>query len=323
LRKNQSEPAELSLLTYMLQSGSNRIGALDFQSSATDYVARGAEGQTTLDELMNAAELLEHGGELSPALADALFLGSSVGGARPKSTIIDGGRSLIAKFPSSTDQQPLVKYEGFAMELARRVGITSARTEVNYTAGRDVLLVERFDRQSDGTRRMQVSALTILGVNPDTARGATSYPALADKIRSSFTSPSATLRELFARIVFNVIVRNTDDHARNTAAFWDGKQLTLTPAYDITPSHGRRDSVASHHMAIATNGDNRSLLSVCVAAGAVYQLTEEEAQDIVNHQIETVQTQWQDAADTARLTTRERDTLWQTSILNPAIYWEK
>ncbi|SOE65779.1 serine/threonine-protein kinase HipA [Salinibacterium xinjiangense] len=322
-RTRQSEPADLDLLTYMLRSGSDRIGALDFQTSATEYIARNAEHQATLDELMDAAALIEKGEALSPAIADALFLGSSVGGARPKASLIDGGRSLIAKFPSTTDQYPIVKYEGVAMELARRVGITTAKTEVRHTAGRDVLIVERFDRPGDGTRMMQVSALTILGVNPETARGATSYPAVADKIRSSFTQPRAALSELFARIVFNVIVRNTDDHARNTAAFWDGHALTLTPAYDITPSHGRRDSIASHPMAIDVDGDNQSLLAVCIDAAAAYLLSNEEAQEIVDRQVDLVREEWRDAADTARLTTRERDALWETSILNPAIFWER
>lgn len=322
-RTRQSEPADLDLLTYMLRSGSDRIGALDFQTSATEYIARNAEHQATLDELMDAAALIEKGEALSPAIADALFLGSSVGGARPKASLIDGGRSLIAKFPSTTDQYPIVKYEGVAMELARRVGITTAKTEVRHTAGRDVLIVERFDRPGDGTRLMQVSALTILGVNPETARGATSYPAVADKIRSSFTQPRAALSELFARIVFNVIVRNTDDHARNTAAFWDGHALTLTPAYDITPSHGRRDSIASHPMAIDVDGDNQSLLAVCIDAAAAYLLSNEEAQEIVDRQVDLVREEWRDAADTARLTTRERDALWETSILNPAIFWER
>jgi serine/threonine-protein kinase HipA len=322
-RTRQSEPADLDLLTYMLRSGSDRIGALDYQTSATEYIARNAEHQATLDELMDAAALIEKGEALSPAIADALLLGSSVGGARPKASLIDGGRSLIAKFPSITDQYPIVKYEAVAMDLARRVGITTATTEVLHAAGRDVLIVDRFDRPGDGTRLMQVSALTILGVNPETARGATSYPALADKIRSSFTRPTAALRELFARVVLNVIVRNSDDHARNTAAFWDGRQLTLTPAYDITPSQGRRDSIASHPMAIDANGDSRSLLAVCVDAAAAYQLSNEEAHEIVDRQVDIVRTEWSDAADTARLTTRERDALWETSILNPAIFWEK
>ncbi|GGL02955.1 phosphatidylinositol kinase [Salinibacterium xinjiangense] len=320
---SQSEPAELDLLTYMLRSGSNRIGALDFQPSATEYIERGSDHQPTVGELMDAAELIERGEVISPGLADALFLASSVGGARPKAALVNERKSLIAKFPSSTDQYPMVKYEALAMDLARRVGIRTAGTELLHTAGRDVLLVERFDRPGDGTRRMQVSALTVLGVNPDTARSATSYPALADKIRSSFTDSKATLRELFERIVFNVIIRNTDDHARNTAAFWDGTALTLTPAYDITPSHGRRDSVASHPMAITADGDNRSLLAVCISAAAVFQLSEPEAQAIVDHQVEIVQTQWRDAADKAQLTARERDALWEKSILNPAIFWDK
>ena len=123
--------------------------------------------------------------------------------------------------------------------------------------------------------------------------------------------------------MFNVIVRNTDDHARNTAAFWDGNELTLTPAYDITPSNGRRDSVASHPMAITADGDNRSLIEVCVSGAAVYQLSEAQAKEIVEHQVEVVRTEWLDAANYARLTARERDALWETSILNPAIFWEK
>lgn len=321
-RVRGSDVAELGLVTYMMKSGSDRIGALDFQDSPTHYVPRGLDHTATLEQLLDAAGLIEDGVPLPAGLADALMLGSTVGGARPKALIDDNGRSLIAKFPSRTDEHPYVKFEAVAMELARRVGVNTASTALRTTAGRDVLLVERFDRVGDGTRRMQVSALTVMGANPDSARGTTSYPALAQKVRESFTDPDATLKELFTRVVVNVIVRNTDDHARNQAAFWDGTRLSLTPAYDINPSIGRRDSVASHPMAITQDGDNRSLLEVCERAHSVFHLTRVESKEIIHRAVDIVRSEWQEVAEAARLTETERAALWEKSILNPAIFWD-
>ena len=309
------------LFTYMLQSASDRIGGLDFQQSATDYLPRGPKHTPALLDLVHAAEMLERGDTIPESFADAVLLGTAVGGSRPKAIINIDNRSYIAKFSSTTDHFPVVKSEAVAMELARRLGIQTAHTQLENAGGRDVLLVQRFDRPSDGTRRMQVSALTVLVKNADTARGATSYPGLADKIRESFTNPRATLTELFKRVVFNVMVRNTDNHARNEAAFWDGKHFTLTPAYDISPGPGRRDSVASHPMAITPDGDNRSLLAVCVKAAPVFQLTSTEAKHLVEEMDEMIRLNWDDAATMAQLTTGQRRQLWEASILNPAIYW--
>lgn len=119
------------------------------------------------------------------------------------------------------------------MELARRVGLDVASTRADAVAGRDVLLVERFDRTSAGGRQM-VSAHTILGLD-EVGAPVASYHGLADAIRQRFTDSKATLREMFSRIVFNICVSNTDDQPRNHAAFWDGEMLTLTPAYDVVP----------------------------------------------------------------------------------------
>lgn len=88
-------------------------------------------------------------------------------------------------------------------------------------------------------RKAMVSALTIFGLEEMMARYA-SYEELCTRIRHGFTAPEATLRELYARLVFNILVGNTDDHARNHAAFWDGRMLELTPAYDILPPIARR-----------------------------------------------------------------------------------
>jgi serine/threonine-protein kinase HipA len=117
------------------------------------------------------------------------------------------------------------------MELAHRAGLNVARVELAHALEETVLLVERFDRLPEtDQRRSLVSALTILSLNELAARHA-SYTDLAQIIRASFMEPSAKLREIFSRITFNILVGNTDDHARNHAAFWDGQMLTLTPAY--------------------------------------------------------------------------------------------
>jgi len=221
-------------LTYLLRSGSDRIGALDFQNRADVYVSRD-ESAALLVELMEAADRVGEGRPLPPALDLALLHGSSVGGARPKALLKDDGRDLIAKFSSSTDTYAIVKGEFTAMELACRAGLDVAGVELVPVMGRDVLLVQRFDRVP-GTkqRRALVSALTILELDELMGRYA-SYADLAQVVRERFTDAPATLRELFARITFNILTGNSDDHARNHAAFWDGERLTLTPAYDICP----------------------------------------------------------------------------------------
>jgi serine/threonine-protein kinase HipA len=301
-------------LTFLLEAGSDRIGALDFQASPRAYVPRSVSA--TLEEMMQAAQRLEAGEPFSPDLDGALLRGSSIGGARPKALLDDGGRKLIAKFSSSTDPYPVVKAEAVAMELAGRVGLNVASTEVVECLGRDVLLVERFDRTGvAGERRMIVSALTILELDDMMARYAT-YPALADVIRERFTKPKETLRELFSRIVFSVLVGNTDDHARNHAAFWDGSSLSLTPAYDICPQ-ARSGGEAVQAMAISRDELRFSEVIVCQNAASTYLLSPDEAREIIDHQLHVIKTQWTNACDAAHLSSSERSRLWGHQILNP------
>lgn len=312
-----SDTADLSLLTYLLESGSDRIGALDFQTSASSYTSR--IGYATLAQMQDAADTLQAGEELPEELAEALLRGTSIGGARPKVLLDDDDRKLIAKLSSITDTYPVVKAEGVAMALARRCGLKVAPTEVNSVMGRDVLLVERFDRTSvDGERRLIVSALTMLGLDEMMGRYAT-YFDLADLIRRRFEQPAATLRELFSRIVFNICVGNTDDHARNHAAFWNGTTLTLTPAYDICPQpRGGRE--ANQAMAIGREGQRQSRLAVCRDACETYLLTPQDADEIIDAQVEGIRAQWDEAADEARLTAQERQRLWGRQILNDYVF---
>jgi serine/threonine-protein kinase HipA len=216
-----------------------------------------------------------------------------------------------------SDPYPVVKAEAVAMELARRVGLDVARTGVIEVLGNDVLLVDRFDRPAGGRlRRMVISGLTILSLDLMMARYATYYD-LADAIRNRFAEPKQTLRELFSRIIFNICVSNTDDHARNHAAFWDGKILTLTRAYDICPQL-RSGGEATQVMAIRRDGYRYSQLAGCVAAATgTYLLSNAEAKDVIDHQVDTIRSEWDEAAEVARLTAVERDQLWGRQILNP------
>lgn len=317
---------ELDELTCMLESGSNRIGALDFQLSGTEYIPRLTES-VTLAQLQKATEKVTNGLPLSPELAMVLQHGTAVGGARPKAIIASHNKEYVAKFSLSTDLYNIVKAEYVAMRLARIVGLDVSSVKLEMAMNKDVLLVERFDRvKSDPVngnpvndnggwqRRMMVSALTILELDEMMARYA-SYEGLAETIRLRFTNPDETLRELFGRIVFNILCGNTDDHARNHAAFWDGKNLALTPAYDICPQ-SRAGNEASQAMKI--HGDNNmSQTKVCLSAAASFKLSAAEAKEIVGHQIDLIENNWKNVCDEAGLSIVERQMFWGRQFMNP------
>lgn len=312
-----NDTAELDRLTYLIESGSNRIGALDFQPSPVDYITR--SDHASIEQLMSAAELLQAGEALPPALDQALLHGSSIGGARPKATVHGGDgsgqRELIAKFSSTSDTYPVVKAEAAAMHLARLAGVDVAPSEVVEVLGRDVLLVERFDRPAAGGRRMMVSLLTLLQLDEMAARYA-SYHEFADLIRQDFVDPLPTLRELFRRVVVNIAVSNTDDHARNHAAFWDGIRLALTPAYDICPQL-RSGGYTEQAIAVGRDGSKQSRFAVCVASADVFLLDRAEAQAIVDEVVAAIHAGWEEASELARLTAEERRRMWGRQILNP------
>lgn len=319
LRLHGKPEVELDELTYLLLSGSDRIGALDFQDSPTTYIARGETA--TLEQLLQFAELVEAGQPIPQDLAAAAGHGTSVGGARPKALLDHEGRCFVAKFSSSTDSRPVVKAEAVGMILARRAGINAAPVEVVRAAGKDVLLVERFDRTRDGARRLVLSALTVLGLRETEAHYA-SYADLAEAIRyPGWSDAGASLRELFRRLVFNICIGNTDDHLRNHAAFWDGESLRLTPAYDLCPQV-RSTSVASHALGITRDRANASQLRLARAVAADFGVTDRQADAMIEEILAVIQGEWEFACDEATLTRTERDALWRREILNPYIFYE-
>ncbi|WCL50159.1 type II toxin-antitoxin system HipA family toxin [Leptospira sp. GIMC2001] len=303
-------------LTYLLESGSDRIGCLDFQSSPTHYIPRFSVSQD-LEEIIESVKRVEDGLPLSQELDLALFHGTSIGGARPKALIEWNERKLIAKFSSASDIYSVVKSEFIAMKLAEISGIKVAKVYLQKILNKDVLLIERFDRYKVGlgwARKSLVSALTLFGLDEMMARY-TSYEQLAEIIRFRFIKPKATLEELFKRLILNVLVGNTDDHARNHAAFWDGKQLELTPAYDICPQP-RSGNEVSQAMLIHKN-NRESKLSTCLKAAPQFLLSTQKAKDLIQTIKSSIEKNWNDVCDEAELSKIDRNIFWKRQFLNP------
>lgn len=315
LKGANTDTTALDELTYLLESGSDRIGALDFQLSPSSYEPRSATN-VPLEELLDSAARVEKGVPLTPELDIALYHGTAIGGARPKALVEDNDKKYVAKFSSSTDIYSVVKAEFIAMRLADLVGLDVAPVKLETAANKDVLLVERFDRENveqGWARKPMVSALTLFGLDDMMARYA-SYETLAEIIRYRFTDPKDTLKELFSRLVFNILCGNTDDHARNHAAFWNGKELTLTPAYDICPQ-SRAGNEASQAMLISGN-NNLSQLKTCLETAHNFQLSKDDALLIFEKQKSVIEENWNYVCDEAKLSEIDRKLLWGRQFLN-------
>ena len=278
-------------LDYLLLGHGDRVGALHFQESATDYTASTVP-DATVAQLLAATEALERNQPIPSDLVTALDHGTSIGGARPKATLRDGQRSLIAKFSSTTDRWAIVRAEWASLRLARRCGILTPETTVETVAGKDVLLVERFDRDPSpaGITRLQLlSALTLLDLDESEARLA-SYPLLAEILRRLARDGMSDARQLFRRMAFNILIGNTDDHAKNHAVFWDGRWLRLTPAYDLVPTM-RAGQEANQAMVVGALGRTSTLENVLSQCGR-FGLLHSEASVILDEVDTTVAQYW-------------------------------
>jgi serine/threonine-protein kinase HipA len=202
------------------------------------------------------------------------------------------------------------------MQLAKKIGINTANTHLRQVLGKDVLLVERFDRSLTHenllTRHFMISALTALQLHEMEARYA-SYLNLADFIRQYSKNPLNDMHELYRRMVFNILIGNTDDHARNHAFFWDGKHYDLTPAYDICPTL-RVGHIATQAMQVGTKGA-KSTLKNALSSSERFGLTQVQAK-IINDEIVTgIKNNWLQICDSALLAEQDRINLERATVL--------
>lgn len=205
------------------------------------------------------------------------------------------------------------------MRLARRCGIRTAETSLANVAGKDTLLVERFDRAvgADGhlRRRLMLSALSLLDLDDTEARLA-SYPQLAELLRQRAEDGRRDAEELFRRMVFNILVGNIDDHAKNHATFWDGRWLRLTPAYDLSPMP-RVGQETAQAMEIGAFGRSATIANALSQSGR-FGLTAERAVAIVDEVESNIAQHWRAEFQACDVPDIEIGRLDQTAILAPA-----
>ena len=238
-RREKGTPRTLLEIDYLLMVDDElRQGAVRFAlQEAGPFVAEA--GGSRIPPLVQLPQLLASAGRVAEghgADEDLRLLfapGSSLGGARPKASVRHrDGRLMIAKFPHRSDEIDAVRWEAVALKLAARAGIEVPRWELVMAARKPVLLLDRFDR-ADGARMPFLSAMSMLGASDNENR---SYLEIADAIRQHGAVPAPDLRQLWRRIVFNVLISNTDDHLRNHGFLYNGGAgWRLSPAYDMNP----------------------------------------------------------------------------------------
>ena len=214
-----------------------RQGALRFQA-APDQPFLDPDPEVPklveLARLMRAAEsVARDGGADLAAIKELLDAGSgSLGGARPKASVRDGDRLLIAKFPHPGDEWDVMAWERTALDLAEHAGIRTPHTELLRVDGASVLLLERFDRQ--GAQRVPyISAMTLLGARDGDVHD---YTEIAEMLVDHAVAPKEDLRELWRRIAFSIAIHNTDDHLRNHGFLRAGAGWALAPVFDVNPN---------------------------------------------------------------------------------------
>ena len=265
-----------------------RQGALRFvdpdRGTYLSQADRGIPHLLELGELLGAADRLERDTATESELQLLLHGGSSLGGARPKAHVLDGdGRIAIAKFPSpSSDDWDVMRWEAVALRLARQAGIRVPDSQLHVIDGKPVLVVDRFDRAGD-QRIGYASAMTLLEAG-DGDRA--SYLDIAAVIETESPRATEDLHELWRRIAFSVLIRNTDDHLRNhgflrvTTAGW-----TLSPAFDLNPDPRPGPKLLS----TAIDYDTREArIDTVLAVSALFRLDGEAAVNVLSEVVRAV-----------------------------------
>lgn len=245
-RTGTRAPEPLDALDFLLSvSDAARVGALRLRDEAGEFCAADELGRRSvpplvaLRDMFRASRAVETDQATSADLAFLLGKGTSVGGLRPKCSVIDDdGRLCIGKFPSVSDERAVTKGEVLALRIALHAGVSAAEARLVECEDQPVALVQRFDRSHGGDRVMYISAATLLGV-PTNAE--VTYTEIADALRVHGADARADIEELFRRVALYVLITNVDDHLRNLGFLHvDRGKWRLSPAFDVNPFPDRR-----------------------------------------------------------------------------------
>ena len=286
--------------TYLLEAGSDRVGALDIRSSLDQEERPAHESIHNLSYVLEGAQKIEAGLPVSEALSRILIVGSGLGGMRPKASVRDDDNILwMAKFPGNTDGSldvPSIEYA--TLKLAQLAGLNVAQTQLEQVGKKKVLMVKRFDRswttcaRPTEIRHHVVSALTLIACH-ESESNTKSYMDIADAIRRYCVvqTVKADIEELYARMIFNIFVSNDDDHLRNHAFLWSHelKGWCLSPLYDVMP-HAVIASERYQHLGIGPQG-KLATLDNAYGAKERFGLSAQQANSIIDR-VWRVTRQW-------------------------------
>jgi serine/threonine-protein kinase HipA len=294
LDRSRSNEAEL-----LLQSPEDRVGALSFGLAHDPPApARDFNRIIQLGELREAARIIEDGApaeEIREQVRRVLQPATSLGGARPKNTVEDDAGLWVAKFPARGDRWNSAAVEAAMLSLAARCDIRVPELRVERLGDESVLLLRRFDREKvDGGyhRHRMASALTMLRAgNHATDNAKWSYLLFADELQRWSSRPAEDKAELYRRIVFNALISNSDDHARNHAVIAAGREWRLSPAYDLTPNP--QPGIEERCLALACGHHGRAACREnIVSAAPRFGLDADEANALIDRTAEVIRGRW-------------------------------
>lgn len=255
-----------------------------------------------LPQLLSAAEHVVGDTDSDEDLRLLLAPGSSLGGARPKASVRDrDGHLAIAKFPHKDDEINTVLWEAVALRLAAKAGIPVPDWRIEHVLNKPVLLLRRFDREQ-GQRIPFLSAMSMLGASDNESR---SYLEFVDALRRYGASPKQDMHELWRRIVFNILISNTDDHLRNHAFLYTGPDgWRLAPAYDLNPVP---TDIKPRILTTAIDLDDGSAsLDLAMSVVGYFELDEGKAR-VIAAEVGKAVTTWREEAARLGLTQAEID----------------
>ena len=301
----------LNALDFLLAvDDMSRVGALRFRDEAGVFQRVAEPGRRTapplieLGHLLSASQAVERHSETAEDLRYLLGRGTSLGGLRPKCTLLDDdGRLSIGKFPSVADDRAVTKGEVLALRLAAAAGIDAAAARLVESDGAPVSVIRRFDRPDGGGRLMYVSAATMLGVAV-TEAGEHAYTEIVDALRMHGAAPRTDIEELWRRIAFSILITNVDDHLRNHGFLHvDRGQWRLAPAFDINPFP---DRVRELNTWVSEDTGPEATIAALMSALPYFRLTAARAREILGD-VERAVSQWRPMGRGLGMTARELD----------------
>lgn len=304
--------AQLNAVDFLLAvDDGNRVGALRFRDEAGVFQRATEAGRRTapplleLQHLMNASWAVETETETAADLAYLRGRGTSLGGLRPKCSVVDDdGMLAIGKFPSVQDERAVTKGEVLAMTLAKAAGLNVAAARIVVSDGMPVALIRRFDRTLDGRRLMYVSAATLLGVEAGGAQEH-SYAEIVDALRVHGAAVQADIEELWRRMAFSILITNVDDHLHNHGFLHAEHGLwRLAPAFDLNPFPDRARELKTW---VSAETGPEATVEALMSVIAYFRLPLPRARKILRD-VERAVARWREAGRALRMSARDLET---------------